>query len=211
MIQITTTFPRALRSRSMRYFATAFFLCGFMALLWGKIATLDAHAIWGAITSIRPVSCGAALIATWFSLRAVGQYDAIWHKILKTEVAPHWAASVGTRAIAIAQTVGFGAISAAVVRRHFLPAMTLPQLSALSVAVPATFMGCWSVYALCAVWWLGTGGGISPFWVALVSLGSMGLLFIVLLRKNRWVNDADAWHLLQLFCLTSLFSFTSLL
>ncbi|WP_181820776.1 MULTISPECIES: hypothetical protein [Rhodobacterales] len=102
---------------------------------------MDGGAILDAFARISLGSYIAAAWATWLSLKAVGQYDAIWHRILGTGVPPHRAARSGT--CAIAQVIGFGALSAGVVRRRMLPHLSLAQVTAISTAVPLSFLFCW--------------------------------------------------------------------
>lgn len=165
MIQRLTVFPR-LSTLSGPKFILPFWVClGCGLLLWGELRAMDGVAILAALTTITPLSCLIAALATWVSLRAVGEYDAIWHRILRTEVAPQQAARSGTCAIAIAQVIGFGALSAGVVRRRMLPQLTVSQVTAISAAVPLSFMGCWGIYAIFAGWWLGRDAAPPLVWI----------------------------------------------
>jgi phosphatidylglycerol lysyltransferase len=168
--------------------------CGF--LLWGKLATMDGAAILDALATITLGSYAIAACATWLSLRAVGQYDAIWHRILNTGIPPHRATRSGTCAIAIAQVVGFGALSAGVVRRRMLPHLSLTQITAISTAVPLSFLICWAGYAVIAGWWLGHDTGFTGLWAVAASL--IATIAITLFVRHRP-------HILQRFGMSRLF------
>ncbi|WP_090197687.1 hypothetical protein [Yoonia tamlensis] len=133
-----------------------------------RLGAMDAAAIWGALGDLSAFAGIAALLATWASLRTVGQYDVIWHEILHTETSPAIAARSGTTAIAFAQFVGFGTLSAALIRRHMLPQLSLRQIGAVSAAVPLAFFACWRFYAMAAGWWLSAPA-------VLVGLGCLGV------------------------------------
>ncbi|PRY78720.1 phosphatidylglycerol lysyltransferase [Yoonia maritima] len=169
-----------------------------VTLLWQKIVAMDISAIKNALVAVELKSCSIAALATWLSLRAVGQYDAIWHQTLRTGIAPHVAARAGMTAVAIAQTLGFGAITASLVRLRSLPQMSLWKVTQLSAAVSLTFMACWALYALVAVWWLGATMKLSPIWVILIALTSIIMLGAVAFGRDRFKGALTTTRLFQL-------------
>ncbi|KJZ20049.1 phosphatidylglycerol lysyltransferase domain-containing protein [Loktanella sp. S4079] len=168
-------------------------ICG--ALLWSKVAAMDHAAIWSTLLQMNFWVCIAAACATWVSLRAVGQYDAIWHEILRTGVPAHRAAASGTTAVAISQSLGFGAITASLARLRLLPQLTLWQITQLSAAISITFMTCWALYALIATWWLGTYSGLSPTWVVSIACASVALLAAAIFGKDRLGGTLTLRHI----------------
>ncbi len=166
----------------------------FGGLLWRELATMDLQAITAAIGQVSAVSWIGAAIATWISFQAIGRYDAIWHDILQTGVARSTARHAGIRAIAIAQTVGFGAVTASLVRWRGLPTLNLWQATRLSLAVTLAFTACWVPFALAALWWIGPTASfdISPLLlIAVVGLGvPLGFL-----ARQRFVPQLSAGHL----------------
>ncbi len=84
---------------------------------------------------------GAASAVSYWSL---GQYDAVIHRALKTQIAPRAAARAGILAIAISQTVGFGLISGALVRWRMTAGLSLAQASTITASVAASFLLGWA-------------------------------------------------------------------
>ncbi len=128
-------------------------VCG--GLLWQRVAVMDIPAIGDAIAQVSIGQWILAIVATWCSFQAIGRYDAVWHRVLRTGVSPDPARRAGIKAIALAQTLGFGALTGSLVRWRCLPALSLWQVTQLSLAVTVTFTLCWAAYAVCALWWLG--------------------------------------------------------
>jgi len=198
MFQSKTTAPRFVIAKGLKFAVPIFVLGACGAILWNKIAAMDIVAITNALAGMSLEACGIAAIATWLSLRAVGQYDAIWHQILRTGIAPHAAARAGTISVAIAQTLGFGAITASLARLRALPQLTLWQVTQLSAAVSLTFMTCWALFALISAWWLGAKTGLSPIWIAVIAFTSVGMIAAVIWGRDRFVGRLTTTRLLQL-------------
>ncbi len=81
-----------------------------------------------------------ALLATAASFAALGQYDVILHRHLRTDLPSAQARISGAAAIAIGQTVGLGVISGALVRWRLLPGLSLVQATKLATGVAVTFL-----------------------------------------------------------------------
>lgn len=81
-----------------------------------------------------------AVLATAASFAALGQYDVILHKHLRTDIPVRQARLSGAAAIAIGQTVGMGVISGALVRWRLLPGLSLVQATKLATGVAVTFL-----------------------------------------------------------------------
>ena len=98
-----------------------------------------------------------ATLLTAVSFVAVGQYDAVIHRVLGTGVSPSRARAAGVRAIALSQTVGFSSLSGGLVRLRCLPELDLWTVSRLSVLVSLSFLASWAVLAGGVVLWGQTG------------------------------------------------------
>lgn len=81
-----------------------------------------------------------AVLATAVSFVALGQYDVILHKHLRTDIPARQARISGAAAIAIGQTVGMGVISGALVRWRLLSGLSLVQALKLATGVAVTFL-----------------------------------------------------------------------
>ena len=152
-------------------------------LLWDRIATMDLDRVATTIRDVTAAQWALAALASWGSFQAIGRYDATWHRILATGVPARQARRSGMLAIAIAQTLGFGAASGSLVRWRALPQLSLWQATRISFAVTLTFTAFWALYALIAVWWLGFGQilqfpALVLLLAAIVVLGDMA--------RRRW-------------------------
>ena len=75
-----------------------------LAIYWvvTKAETVDPHQIWALVADINVSAWMAALLATVASFAAVGQYDVLFHRWLKTNVTDSRAARSGMASIALA-------------------------------------------------------------------------------------------------------------
>ncbi|MFQ1701268.1 phosphatidylglycerol lysyltransferase domain-containing protein [Loktanella agnita] len=176
----------------------------FGGLLWRELAAMDLAAIGVALGQVSTASWIIAACATWFSFLALGRYDAIWHEVLRTGVSQPAARRAGIRAVAIAQMVGFGAVTASLVRWRCLPTLSLWQATRLSAAVTLTFTACWFPFALIALWWVGADAlpvSLSLPWLTTLLLGTVVLLA---LGWRRFVPQMQATHLARLMVWTGI-------
>lgn len=119
--------------------------------MWHRLAEIDLAAVASALDTLEPRQWALALVATAGSFWAVGRYDCVLHRQLGTGYSPAAARRSGIAAIALAQAIGFGALTGALVRWRMLPGMTLWQSIRLSVAVALSFLAGWAVVAAIAV------------------------------------------------------------
>lgn len=117
----------------------------FLGLLAGQVRTVDLGGVLGAMGRVGWTAWLAAALATWASFRAVAGYDLALHRHLATGVDPARARRAGVAAIAIAQVVGMGVVSGALVRWRLLPALGLLGALRLSLLVALSFLGAWAV------------------------------------------------------------------
>jgi phosphatidylglycerol lysyltransferase len=108
-----------------------------LAPLWrdGMLADLPA-----ALSRIGALQVAAALAATAASFWAVGRYDGVAHRHLRTDVARRDAEATGRIAIGLAQTLGLGVLSGALARWRMLPGLDMKTALALSAFVSISFM-----------------------------------------------------------------------
>lgn len=144
---------RGARSLPLSFGRTALRLLPLLALGLGawllaqRCETIDFGAVWPALRALPPQQWIGALTCTALSLWALGQYDVVLHRAMGTGIAPARARAAGMRAMAIAQTVGFGSLTGALVRWRSLPECDLWTATRLSLWVSASFMGALGVLA----------------------------------------------------------------
>ncbi len=179
-------------------------LAVFGALFVRHIAQLDSVAIWTAFVSLHWWQWIAALVFTALSFRAIGIYDVLVHRVLQTRQHPSLARSAGIKAIAVSQTLGFGAVTSALVRWRCLPDLTAAAVARLSAAVSLSFLAALAVVAVLIV----PPSGLMPHSNALV-LGGIaslfGLVFLASLsHRLGWIPaPVRASTLLVLLCATA--------
>ena len=157
-----------------------------IALLYDHISTLDLGAIF---THFRKFPLSAWALATLFtaiSLAAVGGYDVVAVRYLRLDIPSRTAFAAGWRATAIAQTLGFGFFTGALVRWKLLsshPSVPMRQAAQITAVVTACFFGGWAIVTSIAVIWT---PGIAPqvWWIGLLGLWTVFSLFVLSLRPQ---------------------------
>lgn len=118
-------------------------LCFGLVCIWVLMRQVDEGAFAGLGEVMAQLSAwqwAGAVLATAVSFAALGQYDVILHKHLRTDIPARQARLSGAAAIAIGQTVGMGVISGALVRWRLLPGLSLVQALKLATGVAVTFL-----------------------------------------------------------------------
>ncbi|MGH1329618.1 MAG: phosphatidylglycerol lysyltransferase domain-containing protein [Paracoccaceae bacterium] len=115
--------------------------------VWEYAAALDFAAIRASLSSVTGGQWALALVFSAASFWAVGRYDCVVHRQLSTGIKQQTARRAGILAIAIAQAIGLGALTGALVRWRMIPEMTLWQALRLSAAVSLSFLAGWAVVA----------------------------------------------------------------
>lgn len=113
---------------------------GFVALFLDNMVALDIAQIWQAAQTVSAVQWGLATFATAASFWAVGRYDAVIHRHLRTQVCNKKASRAGIAAIAVSQTTGFGLFTGALSRWRLLPEVSFLQATKISAAVAVSFL-----------------------------------------------------------------------
>ena len=170
---------------------TAMTLCG--VILWQHIAAIPRENILNTFTAIAPQQWALAMLATCASFMAVGRYDAVWHKAMKTNVPAAKSRQTGMAAIAIGQTIGAGTVTGAFVRWQLLPTLGLKTTTGISVAVSLSFLTCWAV--------LGVIAGVSLSLIPALSLLALIVgccMVIAVIPKRLNLTTRDVGKLLML-------------
>jgi len=107
-----------------------------------------------ALAHIAPGQWLLAVAFCGLSFLAIGRFDGLAHRVIGTGVAPRRARQAGVRAIAVAQAVGFGGLSAGLVRMRLLPELDLWPLGRLSALVSLSFLAAWALLTAGVVLWL---------------------------------------------------------
>ncbi|MBL8560719.1 MAG: DUF2156 domain-containing protein [Gemmobacter sp.] len=123
----------------------------FLWLLADRLQSLDLAATRAAFTALEAWQWLAATLATGLSFWALGRYDDVMHRHLRT--GRHGAASVraGAAAIAVSQSLGLGLVTGALMRWRLLPGMSLWQATRLTAAVSGGFFLAWGIVTLLAL------------------------------------------------------------
>ena len=116
-----------------------------------RFPSLDRLAVWAALRDVSAGQWLVALIATATSFWALGHYDALMHRALRTGTPTRSAAWAGMAAIAISQTVGLGLVTGSLVRWRLLPGLSLGQATKLTLAVTASFLTGWVIVTAIAI------------------------------------------------------------
>lgn len=94
----------------------------------------------GVVAQLSVWQWAGAVLATGLSFSALGQYDVILHRHLRTDIPARQARLSGAAAIAIGQIIGVGVITGALVRWRLLPGLNLVTATKLATGVAVTFL-----------------------------------------------------------------------
>ncbi|MEP6020983.1 MAG: phosphatidylglycerol lysyltransferase domain-containing protein [Paracoccaceae bacterium] len=118
-----------------------------LALCLSALSQHVTHNLWqtlpATLSAVNPLFWLTALGFTTLSFWAVGRYDGVAHTHLQTGVSAAQARRGGTISIAVAQTLGFGVFTGALVRWRLLPDLALSCALALSAFVSVSFILGW--------------------------------------------------------------------
>ena len=136
-------------------------------LLRDRLAGLDFHAVADVVRSTSLMQWAGAAVATAISFWAIGSYDMVMHRHLRTGVTPRVARMTGAASIALAQVLGLGVVTGSLARWRMLAGAKPGVAAALTGAIALSFMGAW---ALIPVILAAALPGLSlPLWVTLLT------------------------------------------
>ncbi|WP_424970473.1 phosphatidylglycerol lysyltransferase domain-containing protein [Dinoroseobacter sp. S76] len=174
-------------------------------LVWLRCEAISLADLRLAIVDLPAQAWAVACLATLGSFWAVGRYDVVLHRHLRTGQDPRQAAHAGRAAIAIGQTIGFGLITGALVRwKWFEPRMSLLRAGQLTLTVTVLFLACWGIVTLAALSLAPVLPGASGFWAFAAGLGLAALLGVSLFQPGfrtlplRWPSIRAMFRLLSL-------------
>lgn len=110
-------------------------------LLAGQIDPADIRSIAATVQQVSSFQILGAVVLSALSFWAVGRYDVVAHRHFQTGVEAKSARNSGIAAVALAQTLGFGLLTGALVRWRMLPGLTMPMALRLSAFVCLSFLG----------------------------------------------------------------------
>ncbi|NIZ12434.1 phosphatidylglycerol lysyltransferase domain-containing protein [Phaeobacter sp. HF9A] len=118
-----------------------------LVIMVGSLVVLAGHADLPALPQllaltqqVTPLSWLGAISTTILSFWALGRYDAVAHRHLRTELEEPLARRAGMASIAFSQAVGFGLLSGSFARWRLLPQLSPLQAAQLTGFVGITFM-----------------------------------------------------------------------
>ncbi len=114
-------------------------------LLAEQIAMSDLRAVAETVRQVSFLQIVAATLLSALSLWAVGRYDLVAHRHLQSGIDDKAASGSGIAAIALAQTLGFGLLTGALVRWRMLPGLDMSVALRLSGFVCLSFLGALAV------------------------------------------------------------------
>ena len=159
-------------------------LCLFLAL--HQLDGVHPGDVISAIGAVTPFQWAMALVATALSFAAVGQYDALFHRWLRTGVTARRAVVSGAGAIALAQTLGMGLATGTLARWRMLPELTVPTALKVTNYVSFSFMAGLGLLSVLVLALPGAGGFGAPLWsVAAVALVMAAMALSIL--QPRWL------------------------
>lgn len=175
-----------MRAIALRQLSAALVLTGLGWLAWEAMVELDPQRIVAALGSVSPVQWLLGAIFTAVSFSALGHYDAVAHRLAATGVSRRDAVCSGASAIALAQALGMGTLTGAMVRWRSLPGLGPGAALRVSVLVSLSFLAAWAVLAAVAVWLLPKPPPGAPAISALILAAGIATVALSLLRP-QWL------------------------
>ena len=144
-------------------------------LLRDRLHGMDFDAVAEVVSTTSLAQWVAAAGATALSFWAIGTYDLVMHRHLRTGVPPRVARISGAGSIALAQVLGMGMITGALARWRMLAGARPGMAAAVTGAVALSFMAAWAPIAVLMAALL--PGVTLPLWVTL-STAALTLLVL---------------------------------
>ncbi|QPM89676.1 phosphatidylglycerol lysyltransferase domain-containing protein [Pseudooceanicola algae] len=114
-------------------------------LLAGRLSALDPETLWQAFREVTAAQWAGSFAATALSFWALGRYDAVMHRHLRTGVSDAEAQASGASAIALGQVLGLGIVTGTVARWKLLPQIGTLKAAQVTAAVSVSFLMAWAV------------------------------------------------------------------
>ncbi len=179
--------------KSARFGLPLLILTGCLVLLSQRLSSTDLASLPGHLQDITGIQWALAAAFSVASFWAVGQYDALAHRALRTGISDRQARLTGTIGIALGQTLGFGLVTGALARWRMLPGFRLSAALRLSTYVSLSFIISWLIVTsvLCLIL-------PAPDWTTWPALSAMIIALLcvwVLFRTPILQWQAHTFHL----------------
>lgn len=187
--------------------------CGLGLLIWGA-GQLPPDALQTALSGLPAIALWrwiAAVALTGLSFLAMGRMEASWHVALRLNTQPWAARRTGRLAVAVGQCLGAASVVAALMRWHLLrDTARIADIARLSLAASLSFLLCWGLTALVALWWIALAQmpSLSMSALPLVVTGAALALWRygpMLWRNRRLAAAVMGWCQLDLLCAALIF------
>lgn len=158
--------------------------------LFSKLGPIDIDAVQ---TSLSDISLGRWALAaglTCLSFLAIGQYDALFHRWLKTGVSNTRARFCGASAIALSQTLGLGLLTGTLTRWRLLPELTIGQSLKITNYVAFTFMVALGLVSAVALTFAPFAGTTGTWCFATIACGTTLVAMILSVLRPNWLPIA---------------------
>lgn len=143
----------------------------FGTLFARHMTTPDMAEVWRCLGMFSLWQWAAAIVLTSLSFRAIGTYNVLVHKVLNTGQTATAARHAAIKAIALPETLGFGAVTSALVRWRCLPDVSALSVARLSAVVSLSFTVALAVVAAVVV----PLSGMVPYTSAMIAVRGRGL------------------------------------
>ncbi|PJE25711.1 DUF2156 domain-containing protein [Pseudooceanicola antarcticus] len=167
MTQVLQVPQRGYR-RGLRYVAPLVVGIACLWLLRNRLGGLDPQQISQALSEVRAAQWLLAGLATALSFWALGRYDGVIHRHLRTAIPDREAQLSGISAIALAQLLGLGVVTGTLARWRLLPRLGPLRAAQVTAAVSASFLVAWALVTAAACLLLAPQ--LLPQWLALMAL-----------------------------------------
>lgn len=121
-----------------------------LALVQARLDTISPSVVWDQVRGVPVSAWGGAALATVLSFWAIGRYDGVAHRHLRTGIDARTARRAGVAAIAFSQTVGFGLVSGGFARWRLIPHLSPLRAVQVTLVVAVTFLGALALFGALA-------------------------------------------------------------
>ena len=187
---------------------------GLAVLIWGA-SRLPPDALSIAFHGLPEIALWrwiAALALTVISFAVMGRMEALWHAALRLNTQGYAARRTGRIAVAVGQMTGAASVVAGLLRWHLLRRTSrAADVARLSLAASMSFMLCWGLTALLAIWWIALAGMPALSWSALPPVACIAGLAVwrfgpLLMRHRRIAGSVMGLCQLDLLCAAGAFA-----
>ncbi|MFS4583107.1 phosphatidylglycerol lysyltransferase domain-containing protein [Phaeobacter sp. C3_T13_0] len=190
---IVSRAPTRAAARSLRLAVPVAVMIGCIALLQAHVPLPDVQELREILSTLSPWQWGGSLLATCISFGALGRYDTVAHRHLRTGLDGPKARRAGIVAIALSQTLGFGLVTGAFARWRMLKGLRPLRAAQLTGMVAVTFLI--ALAGICGAALMISPAPVSNIWLGgailsatLLMIGTMAIVPLVRIGRMtlRW-------------------------